>query len=71
MIGGARQCANPISTSRQTTSNCGGKQTIAVTRVVDTFEECKGLWIRRSADSKAVSEGLDGDMSMTDDVPVL
>lgn len=71
MIGSTCDCANSVNSSRETTRNCCRKKTVAVARIVDTFEENKCCWIKWRGGVERISHTLNCDMSMTDDFTTL
>ena len=62
--------ADTIVASWQTAGDTGAQQTVAVTSVVDAFEERELLWVGRRGCREVVAKTLDGDVRVADDFAV-
>lgn len=71
MVSGRSHGADTVDTSRETTSNIGLQTTISVSGIVDTLEEGELRWVRRLLSVDVITERLDGDMGMTNDLTTL
>ena len=67
MVGSAGHGADTVGTCWEASGDRSGEQAFTIAGIVDTLEEGKCLWIGWGAGDNAASEGLDGDVSMTDD----
>lgn len=70
MVSGRVHGAHSVVASSQTVGDNGLQETIAVTIIVDTLEESKGGWVRRLSGGQVVTQILNRNMAMTDDVAV-
>lgn len=68
MVGCRSKSADTVVTRRKATSDISRQETLAVTRVVDTLEESELSWVRRRSGVQGVSEILNGDVSVADDL---
>ena len=71
MIGRAGHGADSVEAGGKTGSDVGRKQACTVSIVVDTLEESESLRVGRSAWCQVVTQILDGDVSVTDDIAAL
>jgi hypothetical protein len=69
MVGGRGDGADAVDASRETSIKRGSEKTIAITGIVDTLEESKGLSVGRVV--TIVANVLDGNMGMANDVASL
>lgn len=68
MVGGRTHSADTIVASWKSTGNSGAEKTFAVTSIVDTLEEGKLDWVWCDLRREGVSEILDSDVSVADDL---
>ena len=71
MVGGGRHGAHAVVASGQPAGDGGRDETLAVSGVVDTLEESELGRIQRCGRAQRVSEVLDGDVGVTDNLAIL
>ena len=71
MIHSGRHGADTIVASRETTSYCGLQSTIAIASVIDALEKDEGAGIWCSLGCQIVTESLNGDVDMANDVLII
>lgn len=67
MVCGREHGADTVVTGRQTTSDGGREKAVVIASIIDSLEEDKGRGVRRLVRSEVAAQGLNGDMSVTDD----
>lgn len=68
MVLGGGQGADTEVTSGKTTSDISGQETLSVTSVVDTLEEGELGWVRRSGGVERVTQILNSDVGVSDNL---
>lgn len=68
MVGSTGHGADTVVTSGETTSDSGAQASVAVTRVVDTLEEGELRGIQRLVRGEGVTQVLDGNVSVANNV---
>jgi hypothetical protein len=71
MVGSGGHGANTVVTLGKTGGKVGRKETVVVTRVVDTLEEGELLSIRRIGRVDVVAHILDTDVGVSDNIATL
>jgi hypothetical protein len=71
MIASRGHGANTINTSRKAADNSGTKSAIAVSSIVESLEEDESGWVRRLLGSDVITQRLDGDVAVTNDIAAL
>lgn len=68
MVLGGGQSADTEVTGGETTSDISGEETLSVTSVVDTLEEGELSWVRRSGGVERVTQILNSDVGVSDNL---
>ena len=71
MVRGAAHCASPIGTGGQSSSNSSAEAAFAITNVIDTLEKREGGGVGRCGSAKVPTQGLNSNVSVTNDFAVL
>ncbi len=70
MVGRRIHGADTVSPGGETGGDRRLEQTITISIIVDSLEEGKEGWVRRSGGSNVTSKVLDGDVTVTDNIAV-
>lgn len=68
VVGGTGHGADTVVTSRETTSDSGAQASVAVASVIDTLEEGELRGIQRLVRGEGVTQVLDGDVGVANNV---
>lgn len=68
MVGGRSHGAHAVVASGKTTSNSGREKTVSISGIIDTLEEDEGDWVGGLSWCKRVSEILDGEMGVSNNL---